>query len=382
MKRLIAFLAVFAMLAGCGGGGDNLEETPDLQPDMNENADNNGQPYDEVSQENIFLTLTAVGDNLIHNTLSFDSRIETGYDFSHIYSRIQPLISQSDIAIVNQEVPLDGTVGSYPTLSAPTEVAYALAWCGFDVASLANNHMSDKGASGVVSTINALQNAGLTVVGASDGSCESWTVIEREGVKTGFLSYTYGLNSGLGSSEVSVNTIDMDSIKIDIEKIRPMCDFLAVAMHWGTEYSQTPSDSQREYASFLAQWGADLIIGHHPHVLQPAEWIDNGRGGETLCIYSLGNFVSGQREQDRMLGGILTLKLEFAPDHSFIGFSDADIEGAVTHFTYGDKQFEIYPLSEYTEELAAVHGLHKYGLPFSCGYLTERMEGIKESLLR
>ena len=207
MKRLIAFLAVFAMLAGCGGGRDNLEETPDLQPDMNENADNNGQPYDEVSQENIFLTLTAVGDNLIHNTLSFDSRIETGYDFSHIYSRIQPLISQSDIAIVNQEVPLDGTVGSYPTLSAPTEVAYALAWCGFDVASLANNHMSDKGASGVVSTINALQNAGLTVVGASDGSCESWTVIEREGVKTGFLSYTYGLNSGLGSSEVSVNTI-------------------------------------------------------------------------------------------------------------------------------------------------------------------------------
>lgn len=392
MKKFFAFVLAFALMTGCGvretadsdisapGAADDI--TAAEQPA----ADQTPQTPEEPELENITLRFTAVGDNLIHNTLSIDSRIDGGYDFSHIYAGVADRIEGSDIAFINQEVPLDGTEGAYPTLSAPREVAAAIHDIGFNVASLANNHMADKGTGGLISTVEALKNAGFEgIVGgyADKETAAQPVIIEKNGVRFGFLAYTYGLNSGLGGgNDWMIDRIGREKIQADVEAIRPLCDFLAVSMHWGTEYQKTASDPQREYAELLASLDVDLIIGTHSHVLQPAEWIDRDGKEQTLCVYSLGNFVSGQREEDRLLGGILELELEFTADGQFVGYKSADIEGVVTHYNYGNKGFALYMLDDYTEELAAAHGLHKYDLPITLGYFTDRMTGIRESIKR
>lgn len=394
---LMAFLLAFLpLLSGCAEWRDTGTEQARQPSTDEESQPQETQPAaetetlpeepEEPEPENTVVTFTAAGDNLIHNTLSFDSRQDDGsYDFTHIYAGIRDEIAGSDVALYTQEVPLDDTVGAYPTLSAPKSVAAAMADLGFTAASLANNHMADKGAEGARQTIAALEENGIAAVGARDDESEvgSYVVLEVKGVRIGLLAYTYGLNAGLGGSDWMVDRISTQKITEDVAALRPQCDFLAVAMHWGTEYQQTPSDGQREFAALLSSLGVDLIIGSHPHVLQPAQWIDREAGMEpTLCIYSMGNFVSGQREQDRLLGGLLRLELEFSPEGRFIGFKSAAIDGVVTHYERGNKGFRLYMLEDYTEELAARHGLHDYDLPFTLDFLTQRMAGMEASLAR
>lgn len=387
MKKILILIMALMLFAACGQKDETTDGTADIGKDPKvETPAQPQEPDIQEEPENILLTFTAVGDNLIHNTLSMDSETGDGYDFSHIYSGVADYIGGSDVAFINQEVPLDGSVGAYPVLGAPRQVADALRDIGFNVAALANNHMADRGAQGLIDTVDTLQQAGFEgIVGAyaNKEAADSYVIVEKNGIKIGFLAYTYGLNSGLGSGNGwMIDKIDRDKMQADVNAIRPLCDFLAVSMHWGNEYQKTPSDSQREYASFLAEMGVDLIIGSHPHVLQPAQWIDRGDGKQTLCIYSLGNFASGQREQDRLLGGILKLTLEFSPEGGFVGYTEAEIEGVVTHYAVGNKGFALYMLEDYTEELAASHGLHKYDLPITLDYFTQRMAGIKESLVR
>ena len=133
-------------------------------------------------------------------------------------------------------------------------------------------------------------------------------------------------------------------------------------------------------AQMLADLDVDLILGSHPHVMQPAQWLTQPDGGETLCIYSLGNFVSDQREQDRMIGALLTCDLTFTPAGEFAGFARAELDGVITHCTWGSKNFALYMLEDYTEELAAEHGLHKHQKPVSLAFFEERMAGMKESI--
>jgi len=396
MKRLLAMLMALLFMTSCGqpgkiepaGGGGNDE--PVTGQEENINNPNGAGIQDEPDEEpeppkNIEVVFTAVGDNLVHNTLSIDSRVEGGHDFSHIYQGVAGYIQGSDIAFINQEVPLDGTEGAYPVLSAPREVADALVDIGFNVASLSNNHMADKGVKGLTDTIETLNNAGFEgVVGARASKDEigNYVIIEKNGIKFGFLAYTYGLNSGLGGSSWMVDTISTEKITNDVNAIRPLCDFLAVSMHWGVEYGQEPSQGQQEFAQLLADLDVDLVIGSHPHVLQPAQWIDRPGKEQTLCIYSLGNFASGQREQDRLIGGILKLTLEFSPEHEFIGFKDAAIDGVITHYEKGNKGFALYMMDDYTPELAERHGLHNYDRPLTYDFFTQRIAGIKESLKR
>ena len=343
MKKFFAFVLAFVLMTGCAvrETADSDTAVPNAAGDITageqQTEDQTPQLPEEPKPENITLRFTAVGDNLIHNTLSIDSRIDGGYDFSHIYAGVA-------------------------------------------------DRMADKGTGGLISTVEALKNAGFEgIVGgyADKETAAQPVIIEKNGVRFGFLAYTYGLNSGLGGgNDWMIDRIGREKIQADVEAIRPLCDFLAVSMHWGTEYQKTASDPQREYAELLASLDVDLIIGTHPHVLQPAEWIDRDGKEQTLCVYSLGNFVSGQREEDRLLGGILELELEFTADGQFVGYKSADIEGVVTHYNYGNKGFALYMLDDYTEELAAAHGLHKYDLPITLGYFTDRMTGIRESIKR
>ena len=190
------------------------------------------------------------------------------------------------------------------------------------------------------------------------------------------MSYTYGLNGYQLPADKpwKVSLIDEEKITADLAAIRPECDYLIVSMHWGNEYQTAESDYQKRLAQLLCDGGADLIIGTHPHVLQPMKWLEREDGHKTLCAYSLGNFVSNQHKRVTMLGGILEVELLFDEDGTLIETTSAGVIPTVTHYKKG--YYTIYQLSEYNDELAGVHAIRNYETPFNMNYLNELSQKI------
>ena len=337
-------------------------------------------PEPEPEPEPISIRITAAGDNLLHNTVSFACALpEGGYDFHPVYENIKKIIEGSDIAFINQEVMLTGEASAYPNLAAPTENADALIDAGFNVINLATNHTLDKGVSGLETCLETVHARPFdAVLGAFRTEEESTQlcILEKQGIRFGFLSYTYGLNGYRLPSDKQwkIALIDETKIQNDLAAIRPECDYLIVSMHWGNEYQTTESSYQNELAQLLCDGGADLIIGTHPHVLQPMKWLEREDGHKTLCAYSLGNFVSNQHKRATMLGGILEVELLFEEDGTLKEIASAGVIPTVTHYKKG--YYTIYQLSEYTDELAAEHGMQGYETPFNMTHLAELSNNI------
>lgn len=339
------------------------------------------EPEPEPEPEPIHIRITAAGDNLLHNTLSIDSRREDGtYDFYHLYENIAGIIEGSDIAFINQEVMLTGEVSAYPNLAAPAECADALIQTGFNVVNLATNHSLDKGVKGLETCLeNVHERPFEAVLGAfrTEEEATQLCILEKQGIRFGFLSYTYGLNGYALPKDKGymIALIDEGKMQQDLEAIRPLCDYLIVSMHWGNEYQLTATAYQQKLAQLLCDGGADLIIGTHPHVLEPMVWLENEAGHRTLCVYSLGNFVSGQHKRVTMLGGILDVRLTFDPEGALLSTDSAGVIPTVTHYK-SKGGYCIYPLEAYTEELAAEHGVKKYESPLTLAYLDDLVQEV------
>lgn len=376
MKKIFCLLLVallaFSILAACERVEETEDPAADQTPEQNTASDPtpdptpDPDPEPEPEPEPVRISLMAVGDNLLHNTVSNDCKTEDGsFDFVPLYENIAPFAQKADLAFINEEVPLAGEVGAYPNLSAPTDVAAALKETGFNIVNLATNHSLDKGQQGLLTSLEALDAQNFdAVLGcfATQEEAQDAIVVEKQGVTFGFLSYTYGTNGIPLPSDKPwmVSLIDEQKMESDMAALRPQCDVLIVSMHWGIEYQLTPSDEQRALAQQLADWGADIIIGTHPHVLQPMEMLTRQDGGQTLCVYSLGNFVSGQHKMDTMLGGMLWCELVFAPGEEGFTFENAGVMPVVTHYEGNGRNFDIIPLSDYTPELAEKHGIANY----------------------
>ena len=388
--KRIQFLAVILLcliLAGCGTNQpqDILPQESDMpsveqpkpqpEPEQVVEPEITPEPIPEPEPEPISIRITAAGDNLLHNTVSFACALpEGGYDFHPVYENIKKIIEGSDIAFINQEVMLTGEASAYPNLAAPTENADALIDAGFNVINLATNHTLDKGVSGLETCLETVYARPFdAVLGAFRTEEESTQlcILEKQGIRFGFLSYTYGLNGYRLPSDKQwkIALIDETKIQNDLAAIRPECDYLIVSMHWGNEYQTTESSYQNELAQLLCDGGADLIIGTHPHVLQPMKWLEREDGHKTLCAYSLGNFVSNQHKRATMLGGILEVELLFEEDGTLKEIASAGVIPTVTHYKKG--HYTIYQLTEYTDELAAEHGMQGYETPFNMTYLAE-----------
>ena len=149
--------------------------------------------------------------------------------------------------------------------------------------------------------------------------------------------------------------------------LRPQCDYLVISMHWGTEYLLEPTQEQQELAQFVADQGADLILGHHPHVLESAQWLTRADGGQTFCIYSLGNFVSSQNTKETMLGGMLSLTVHRRTDGTVETLAPGVLP-IITHFENGGKNYRVYPLEDYTQDLISLHAVKKYDSPITLDY--------------
>lgn len=261
-------------------------------------------------------SLIAVGDYLIHSSVYKDAnRLANGdgYDFKPMISYIKEIVSNYDIAYYNQETILGGSelgLSDYPTFNSPYEAGDAMLDAGFNLISLATNHTMDSGKKAVENSCKYWQSKENVLTAGSYCSEEERNKInikEINNIKYTMLNYTYGTNGMPVANDYLVNVwpTDIDNInnpekdtkyqaykkqvKEDIDKVKDKVDFLIVAMHWGVEYTHEPTAYEKDMASYLASLGVNLIIGTHPHVIQPVTWID-----DTLVIYSLGNFISAQ----------------------------------------------------------------------------------------
>jgi len=317
---------------------------------------------EEIPKEHS-ITFVAAGDNLFHESILRSSFTDGIYDFSHIYTEIKSIVENADLAFINQETVMAGEsygYSGYPRFNTPRSLARTLADTGFDILNLANNHAMDMGKDGLYSTLDFLDTIQeLTVIGARKEG-ESARIITKNNITLGFLSYTYGLNGFQTPPDNPnlVSLINTEKMAEEIDELRPLCDFLIVSIHWGEEYRLEPDRNQLNLAQFFAQHNTDLVIGHHPHVLQRAQTITKEDGGETLIIYSLGNFVSQQTQRERIIGGLACLtftKIDSAPVQ--LSISDFGILPVITHYSRSFANTKIYPLYLYTEDLLSMHGL-------------------------
>ena len=282
------------------------------------------------------ISLVMVGDNLIHSSVYKEAKRlagGNGYNFKPIIEYIKEKVQNYDLAYYNQETVLGGTelgVSDYPTFNSPQEAGDAMLDAGFNLVSLATNHTMDRGEKAILSSIDYWkehENEALAVgTYSSKEERNKVQIREKNGIKYALLSYTYGTNGisvpkgkeylvNVWPTDLSLNDPSRDKeyqaykeqVKKDIETVRNQVDVLMVAMHWGVEYTHEPTAYQKDSAKFLAENNVDIVIGAHPHVIQPVTWI-----GDTLVVYSLGNFVSAQMQDqnyNKMVGLMTSLNI-------------------------------------------------------------------------
>lgn len=312
------------------------------------------------------VNLLAVGDNLIHIQVVDSGKQKDGsYQYDHLYSNLKKDISAADIAVINQETILGGDefpYSGYPRFNSPIEIGDAVIDAGFDVVLQATNHTMDMGYEGVKNTQKYWsKHPEITVLGINKTKKDQnrIKIVEKNGIKIAMLNYTYSLNgySLPKDKPYLVNLINKNKMAADIKKAEKEADFTIVFPHWGTEYAYNISSMQTDLTNFFYERGVDLVIGTHPHVLEPVKWYPNDKDRRMLVYYSLGNFMSYQREAPRMLGGMA--KVTLTKDASGTYISKASITPIVTHYENGpsDYNYAIYKLEDYNETLAKRHGV-------------------------
>lgn len=239
------------------------------------------------------------------------NKAKDAYDYRDCFQFVKPIISKADIAVANLEVTHAGKpYKGYPQFSAPPELSEGLVDAGFDVILTANNHSCDGGGKGVTKTLDVLDNLGVKHTGTFRSKAERDKnyplMIEKNGLKVAILNYTYGTNGLFVAAPLIVNYIDSSVMKPDFQKAKNLgADIIVCTMHWGTEYQSLPNDYQKKWEAFCYRQGADMVIGGHPHVLQPVQQKEVA-GKQRLTAWSLGNFVSNQRDRYTDGGIILT----------------------------------------------------------------------------
>jgi poly-gamma-glutamate capsule biosynthesis protein CapA/YwtB (metallophosphatase superfamily) len=257
-------------------------------------------------------TLTAVGDVLLHNRVYEDAAQKDGsYNFRPMFDHVRVILHQSDIVVANEESNIGGKnlgLSSFPIFNSPQEIGDALLDAGFNFITVANNHIMDKGAVGIQSALAYWDKIGMPYTGAfkSQEDRDHIRTLTKNGITFAFLAYTYGTNGFIIPKDKPylVNIIQEEQMKKDIQLAKKQADVVVVSMHWGVEDQSVPNAEQKHLAAILAEMGADIIIGSHPHVLQPFAWIQRADGSKTFVMYSMGNFLSSQDQLLELIGGI------------------------------------------------------------------------------
>ena len=316
-------------------------------------------------------SVIAVGDNLYHQSLIDAGASEDGnWNYDKIYTHITDAIKDADIRMIDQETVFTtdhDSVSSYPSFATPTEVGDAIVKAGFNVVESANNHIDDFGEGFLTDTLNFWKTKypDVTLLGIHDSQEDADTVKIREvnGIKIAFLDYTYGTNvGGIEGKDYMIDMIRKEKITTMIQKAKQQADCIIFVAHWGTEDETMPNEYEKQWAAYLMEQGVNVIIGGHPHVLQPYGRISDGKGNETVVFYSLGNFVSTQQKLEELLGGMAKFTIQKTVENgkTSIQILTPTVEPLVMHYNSDAGEFGPYMLSDYTEELASQNGIQKY----------------------
>ncbi len=263
------------------------------------------------------VTLVATGDILMHNTqIAAGQQADGSFQFDSFFEPVKSLIHYGDYVSTNFEAAMagpDSGYTGYPKFNSPDEMAVTLKEAGYDLVITSNNHILDRGYSGAIRTMDVLRDASLDIVGTYQSQEEKdiFLIKDLDGVRVGYLAYSYGTNGIPVPKEhpYFFNFLDEETILKDVKALRPQVDVLVLVLHWGVEYSLQPTADQKELARTLLEAGVDVILGSHPHVIQPMEVVKINNQ-DKFVIYSMGNFIGDQRGVERNSGVILNLTFE------------------------------------------------------------------------
>jgi len=304
--------------------------------------------------------LFMVGDALLHGAVYKQAKTEEGtYDFHKMTSVLGEITPKYDLCFYNQETILGGVelgLSSYPCFNSPQEFGDVMMEYGFNLVSLANNHTLDKGTKGVEASMAYWKKQDAMTAG-SYGSFEERNEIrvkEINGITYTLLAYTYGTNGILvpEGKEYLVNVYTKEMIEEDVRRVRDAVDVVIVSMHWGVEYTHTPTQEQFEMAEFLADLDVDLVIGQHPHVVQPIQWVD-----DTLVYYSLGNLISAQdgiMKTTGMMGAVTLDKIE-AGNQSWIRIKNPKADLIFTMYDSGYRNLHLETKETLNDEYQRIY---------------------------
>lgn len=329
------------------------------------------------------VTLTMAGDILLHDRIHKYSLQEDGvYNYDAIFANLTERIAAADLALVNQEIILGGRelgISGYPSFNAPIEAGDALVKAGFDVVLHATNHALDKKKAGILNSISFWEEnypqIGVLGIHQSVEDKEEIYVAEVDGIRIAILNYTYGTN-GIPLPEdmpFAVDMLEEEQVIRHITRAKELADFVIVCPHWGTEYRLTPDSRQEKWTKLFLEQGVDVVIGTHPHVIQPVEWLTNEETGEEMLVfYSLGNFVNwtsdyGDGIANRMVGALANLTVE-RDESGEVFVAEYGVEAVVSHVEKKTNGVTVYPLSAYTKELAEQNAIRHQDDNFSLEY--------------
>ncbi|UOQ95380.1 CapA family protein [Halobacillus shinanisalinarum] len=344
---LILFLLISIFATACEGTSSPSEKAR-LSPSSQSSLEQ--KDTFELPSE---ISVSAIGDVLIHDRVYNDAKTSNGYDFMPMLKQVKPYLEDTTITMANQETMVGGEelgLSGYPSFNTPKEMGDNLKQLGVDVVTLANNHSLDKGARGIRSAIEHWETIGMMYTGVykSKEDSENIRVYEtKQGIDIAFLSYTYGTNgiSVPESESYLVNLIDKREMKQDIAQAKEISDAVILSLHFGKQYEPMPNERQKKLVQFTADLGVDVVIGHHPHVLQPIEWVEGKQGNKMLAVYSLGNFFSGQDAFKKRIGGII--KFNIVKDQNNVQVKDPRF--LLTYVTSsGAHNYEVIPMHKLT----------------------------------
>lgn len=344
-----------------------VTDTPATEPPKTEPPVTDAPVPTEPQDKRV--SFLACGDNIVHDAVREDAQKRAnaenpGYNFYDMYAGVKDEIGAADISFINME----GCVGGaalgylgYPNFNAPNQIGETFVKLGFDVVNLLNNHTLDYGEKGYKNTIDFFNTLPvLTLGGYTKSDFDNLRVIDKNGIKIAFLSYTTMVNfkyfdEQLPGSEYYIAYAKDADIKRQITAAKAAADFVVVSMHWGAEDAFYPDGEQKRLAQLCADMGADVVVGHHSHTVQPAKWFTGKDGNKTFVAYSLGNFISTMHYSQNMAGVMLSLDFVIEKDGTKYVDSPTLIP-TVCHYSLQRDALQIYRMSDYNEELAKTHG--------------------------
>lgn len=342
-------------------------------------------PTPEPAFQEYDISLMAVGDNLMHLGIVYTGYRNDGtWDFSFLFKGIADFLEAAQIKIINQETIFGGNergFSGFPHFNSPQEVGDGIANAGFNVVLHASNHSADQGLAGLQHCASFWKKyPEVLVTGIHEDVVDTHEIpiLTIEGVRFAILNYTYGPNMEVIPEEIrghldmlcswnrETGQLDFTNLDAqvleDIKKADEIADVVIVFPHWGAEYVTNVTYYQEKFATQMTEAGADLIIGTHPHVIQPVQWVESENGNRALCYYSLGNYVSTQKEALAMLEAMAWVTFTVKEDGVVISEEKTGAIPMVCHYKCSPVRLEqVYLLENYTEEKAAAHGIFPYG---------------------